>query len=97
MPPVTRQDALRIAEDYLRVHPRPSCDGIKKVFTIPELEEFIIRRPCVYGLPTEMLRRCWIAYAGRPADYCMVASSDIIVVAQETGEVVFCGSANDEG
>ena len=29
--------------------------------------------------------------------YCMLASSDIIVVAQETGEVIFCGSANDEG
>jgi hypothetical protein len=27
----------------------------------------------------------------------MVASSDIIVVTQETGEVVFCGLANDEG
>jgi len=27
----------------------------------------------------------------------MLASSDVVVVAQETGEVVFCGSANDEG
>jgi hypothetical protein len=33
----------------------------------------------------------------RPVSYCMLASSDIVVVAQETGEVVFCGSANDEG
>jgi len=33
----------------------------------------------------------------RAASNCAVASSDIIVVAQETGEVVFCGSANDEG
>ena len=97
MPPVTRQDALRIAEDYLKAHPRPNCDGIEKVYTIPELEEFMIRRPCVYGLTPETLLRCWIAYAGRPAGYCMVASSDIIAVAQETGEVIFCGSANDEG
>jgi hypothetical protein len=52
---------------------------------------------CVHGLTPETLRRCWIAYAGRPSGYCIVASSDIIVVAQETGEVVFCGSANDEG
>jgi hypothetical protein len=57
----------------------------------------MIRRPCIYNLPTEKLLRCWIAYAGRPADYGMVASSDIIAVAQETGEVVFVGSANDEG
>lgn len=48
-------------------------------------------------MPTVTLRRCWIAYAGRLAEYRLVASSDIIVVAQETGEVVFCGSANDEG
>jgi len=45
----------------------------------------MIRRPCVYGLTPETLRRCWIAYAGRPASYCMVASSDIIVTAHETG------------
>ena len=95
--PVTRQDAIKIAEDYLKAHPRPNCDGVEKVDTIPELEEFMIRRPCVDGLPTETLKRCWIAYAKRPASYCMVASSDIIVVAQETGEVVFVGSAHDEG
>ncbi len=71
--------------------------GIEKVTTIPELEEFMIRRPCIYGLSTEMLRQCWIGYAGRPAGYCAVTSSDIIVAAQETGEVVFCGSAGDEG
>jgi hypothetical protein len=57
----------------------------------------MIRRPGICNLPTEMLRRCWIAYAGQPEHSFMLASSDIIVVAQETGEVVFCGSANDEG
>jgi hypothetical protein len=94
---VTRQDALRIAEEYLKAHPRPNCDGFEKVTTLTELEEFKIRRPCVYGLTPQTLRRCWIAYAGRLVGYCMVASSDIIVVAQRTGEVVFCGSAKDEG
>lgn len=34
----------------------------------------MIRRPCVHGLTPETLLRCWIAYAGRPAGYCMVAS-----------------------
>jgi hypothetical protein len=53
MPPVTRQDALRIAEDYLQAHPHPNHDGIKKVTTILDLEEFMIRRPCVYGLTPE--------------------------------------------
>ena len=91
MPPVTRQDALIIAEDFLKAHPRPNCDGIEKVWTILELEEFMVRRPCVSGLMPEALRRCWIAYGERPTDYGMVASSDIIVMAQETGEVVFWG------
>jgi hypothetical protein len=97
MPAVTRQEAFKIAEDHLKAHPRPNCDGIEKVYTIPELEEYMIRRPRVDGLTRETLRQCWIAYAKRPASYCMVASSDIIVVAQGTGEVVFCGLANDEG
>jgi hypothetical protein len=51
------------------------------VFTSPELEEFMIRRPCVYNLPTEKLLPFWIAYAGRPRGYRALASSDIIVVA----------------
>jgi hypothetical protein len=88
---------LKIAPDCLKARPRPNCDGIEKVYTMPELEEFMVRRPCIRGLPTETLRRCWIAYAGRPTDYCMVASSDIVVVAQETGQVIFAGSANDKG
>jgi hypothetical protein len=94
---VTREGALRIADEYLKGSPRPNCEGIERVFTIPELEEFMIRRPCIYGLPSETLRRCWIAYAKRPSSYCMVASSDIIVVAQETGEVVFFGAAKRRG
>jgi hypothetical protein len=97
MPAVTREAAWKIAEDYLQAHPRPNCDGIEKVYSIPELEEFMIRRPCVYGLQTETLLRCWIAYAKRPANYCAVVASDIVVVAQETGEVRFAGPANDEG
>lgn len=97
MPRVTREGALKIAGDYLKVHPRPNCEGVENICTVPELEEYMIRRPRIDGLPSERLRRCWIAYAGRPAGYRMVADCDVIVVAQETGEVIFCGSANDEG
>ena len=43
MPPVTRDEALRIAEDYLKAHRRRNCDGSEEVYTIPELEEFMIR------------------------------------------------------
>jgi hypothetical protein len=56
-----------------KAHPRRNCDGIEKVYTIPELVEFMIRRPCIYGLTPQTLRRCWIAGAGPPAGYCMVA------------------------
>jgi hypothetical protein len=61
VPPVSRQDAGRIAEDYLKAHPRPNCGGIEKVTTVPEVEEFMIRRPCIYNLPPETLLRRWIA------------------------------------
>jgi len=68
VPPVTRHEAERIAEDYLKSHSRPNRDGIQTVTTIPELEEFMIRRPRICGIPTETLRRCWIACAGRPVN-----------------------------
>jgi hypothetical protein len=46
-----------------KAHPHPkNCDGVEKVTTIPELEEFMIRRPCIYGLPSETLLRRWIAW-----------------------------------
>jgi hypothetical protein len=57
----------------------------------------MMRRPHIDGPPAAMRRRCRVAYAMRRTDYCMVASGDIIVLAQETGEVVFCGWANEEG
>lgn len=50
VPCVIREEARSIAEAYLKAHPRPNYDGIEKVYTIPELEEFMIRRPCIYGL-----------------------------------------------
>jgi hypothetical protein len=48
---VTRHEAERIAEDYLKSHSRPNRDGIETVTTLPELEEFMIRRPCICNLP----------------------------------------------
>lgn len=57
VPPVTRDEARCIAEDHLKAHPRQNCEGIEKVYTIPELEEFMIRRPCIYSLPPDTLQR----------------------------------------
>jgi hypothetical protein len=57
----------------------------------------MIRRPRNDGLTTGTLRCCWVACSKCPASYCMVASSHIVVVAQQTGEIIFVGSANDEG
>jgi len=39
--PEGRGEAIS-AEHYLKAHPHPNCDGIEKVYTIPEVEEFMI-------------------------------------------------------
>jgi hypothetical protein len=48
----------------------------------------------VYGLRVP-LGDCWVVYVPLPT--LMLRSSEIIVVAKESGEVVYHGSANDEG
>jgi hypothetical protein len=57
----------------------------------------MIRRACNDGLTTGTLRCCWVACSKCPASYRMVASSDIVVVAQQTGEIIFAGSPSHEG
>jgi hypothetical protein len=32
---------LKVAEDYLKAHPRPNCEGVEKRCIIPELEKFM--------------------------------------------------------
>jgi hypothetical protein len=55
--------------------------------------EMMFVAPKVYGVD---LSACWIAYV-MPLDNFRIAPSLIIAVDRSTGEVVYSGSANDEG
>lgn len=48
----------------------------------------------VYGLPLP-LSDCWVAYVPQPRG--VLKSSEVIVIAKRSGEVLYHGSANDEG
>ena len=87
---VTRLDAWRIAEEFLARDPAPhSGHQIRDIFGVDELP---FREPTLYGID---VARCWIAYIDRPVRGLM--SSEIVLVAKDTGEIVYAGSANDEG
>jgi len=52
-------------------------------------------KPSLYLTRPVRLEDCWVCYLEpRPM---MLASSEIVVASRETGEVVYAGSANDEG
>ena len=84
-----REEAGRIAQDYLAGHPGGGARGIRAVYS---LEEIPFRKPCLYGVPLE---NRWVCYVDGPLTG--LRSSGIIVVAKDTGAVVYAGSACDEG
>jgi len=93
---VTRDQARAIAEGHLAhlaTQGRPTgATGVREVL---RLEELRFRAPVIWGFPEDRLRSCWIAYLERPVRGLF--SSTVILVHGQTGEVLFCGSANDEG
>jgi hypothetical protein len=90
--PITREQARTIAEAYLA---RPTTDlGGTRVRAVLGLEELGFPAPTPYNLRHD-LASCWIAYVDRPV--LMLGSSDIVLVSKVTGEVVYAGSAHDEG
>jgi hypothetical protein len=79
---ISRQEALKIA--------KKQC--------IPPIDEFTIydQKPsgrCIYGLKDDEEYWC----VAPPGNGGMVASSHAIVISKKTGDVVYDGSANDEG
>jgi hypothetical protein len=84
-----RERARRVAQQYLTTHPELGQGlAIRDVYS---LEEIDFRRPAIYA----QLENCWIAYVERP--HSGLVSSMIVVVSKNSGEVVYAGSANDEG
>ncbi|MCK4325742.1 hypothetical protein KAW55_03210 [bacterium] len=86
---VTRKRAFEIAWDYLLNRPIENCVSVGQVLPIDEL---VRSEPCIYGYN---LDDYWLAYAKRP--FKGLHSSQVLLISKVTGEVVYAGSANDEG
>ncbi|MDQ6871216.1 MAG: hypothetical protein M3037_04300 [Gemmatimonadota bacterium] len=85
---VDRESAVRIAEKEIVA--RGLGTGVRSVLGFDELK---VRAPVLYRGPD--LRKCWIAYAERPLRGLF--ASNIVLIDRESGEVLYSGSANDEG
>ncbi|MDO9567249.1 MAG: hypothetical protein Q7J15_10965 [Candidatus Desulfaltia sp.] len=91
---ISRSEAFEIANKYVKTCPLEECVGIREILSI---EEIVCRRPCIYGHPDEKMKNYWIAYLSIPSKRIMLSSSTILLISKETGEIIYAGSANDEG
>ena len=84
---IDRDEAHRIAAREILA--RGLGTGVRTLYPFDEIPG---RRSSLYGVA---LGASWIAYAeGRITG---LRSSDIVVISRITGEVLYCGSAGDEG
>jgi hypothetical protein len=106
--PTTRDDALELARNYAATHWSDQYQPSRWSETAPgsggRLEagrpavhdwDYLHRAgraPRLYGVS---LVKCWVVYLARSQPW--IGSSQIIALAKDTGEVVYAGSANDEG
>jgi hypothetical protein len=93
--PITREDAQEIAEEYMAGDPGRERRAVTNVVTYQEVLVAGTRPPKPYGVIGRDLLTSWIVYVeGLPA---MLASSTILLVSRDTGQVLYFGSAGDEG
>lgn len=59
-----------------------------------QLLDEISRAPSIFGGPD--LRQCWLVYVERTFSG-RIESSRVVLVSMEDGEILYSGSANDEG
>ena len=86
---LTREQARLIAERV--VAERSLGVGVRDVYLASEITW---RRPTLYAGPN--LDDCWIAYVDKWSPPGL-HSSLIVLISKRTGEVLYAGSANDEG
>ncbi|MBU4014258.1 MAG: hypothetical protein KJ550_12470 [Proteobacteria bacterium] len=89
---ISRSEAFDIANKYVKTCPLEEGAGIRNIVSI---EEIVWRRPCIYNYSDEKMKNYWIAYVNIPKE--MISSSTILLISKETGEIIYVGSANDEG
>ena len=95
--PIDAARALAIAAEHLAgadAQHLPDVEGLKIVNG--DTDRWPFRPPgACYGAPPDVPRGCWVIYVERTPNVIM--SSQIIGVSKANGEVVYSGSANDEG
>lgn len=89
----SRAEITSIVKSYLQE--KQESRIISRLVTGAELMQQGIRQPNIYGL-RYALEDCWIAYLVSDTPYS-IRASDVVIVRDETGEVVYHGSAHDEG
>ena len=90
---ITRESAKFIVEDYLR-NSQSSGARIKHVY---DMHEINFQKPRIYSELPINLEHCWIVYLESPNQPACISSSFIVVISKETGDVIYHGSAGDEG
>lgn len=83
---ISREKAASIASETARSLGLGT--GVDKVLELPEID-----RLHVYG---HDFKDCWVAYITH-TDRWMLRASTIVAVDKQTGQVVYTGSAHDEG
>jgi hypothetical protein len=99
---ITRDEAARIALAHVRALDRGPSDAFGSGVRDPGQPTIAaVHDPAEVGRPRmlyhlrEALDSCWIAYLA--PRHLRLEPSHIVLVAKETGNVIYSGSANDEG
>ena len=90
---ITREQACEIAAQYLQ----QKSWGNFKVNKVLAWDEINFRKPCIYYVRPFDIEKCWIAYLDGPWTGLALKSSDIAIISRDSGEVVYAGTASDEG
>jgi hypothetical protein len=94
--PITRDQAFELAQDYVVTHRSEAFAPSHRVVDVDELRRERRREPAMYWVSKVSLEECWLVYCSG-SDLPGLFSSTIVAVSKLTGEVVYAGSAHDEG
>jgi hypothetical protein len=94
--PIARDRALEVAQDYVVTQCSEAFTPSGRVVDLDELRRERRREPAMYWVSRVSLEECWLVYCSG-SDLPCLSSSKIVAVSKHTGEVVYAGSAHDEG
>jgi hypothetical protein len=94
--PITADEASKLAKKYAATHWSEAFKSGRRVVGLTELSPERAPWPAVYAASKVPLEACWLVSFSR-SDRVGLYPSTIVVVSRATGEVVYAGSACDEG